>query len=85
MKATIINFRKGVHTQKDNQLVLEVEGISSKEDAAKLVGKAVVWKTPSGKEMKGKVSSPHGNKGAVRAIFEKGMPGQCISTKAEIL
>ena len=41
-----------------------------------MVGKEVVWKSPSGKEIKGKVSDAHGNKGLVRAIFEKGLPGQ---------
>ena len=57
---------------------------SSREKAAKLVGKEVVWKSPKGKEINGKVASAHGNKGAVRVIFEKGLPGQSLSTKVEI-
>jgi len=32
----------------------------------------------------GKVSSAHGNNGIVRAIFEKGLPGQAITTEVEI-
>lgn len=84
MKAVIVNFRKGVHTQKDNQLVLEVEGVDSREKAEKLVGKSVVWKSPAGKELSGKVSGAHGNKGAVRALFDSGMPGQCLATQADI-
>ena len=37
-----------------------------------------------GKKIKGKISSGHGNKGLVRAIFEKGLPGQARNTEAEV-
>jgi len=30
------------------------------------------------------VADAHGNKGAVRVIFEKGMPGQAIANKVEV-
>jgi len=29
-------------------------------------------------------SSAHGNKGVVRAIFEKGLPGQAVTTPVEV-
>jgi hypothetical protein len=35
--------------------------------------------SPAGKEIRGKISDAHGNKGLVRAIFEKGLPGQAIN------
>ena len=57
---------------------------TSKEEAEKLVGKKVTWKSPSGKELKGEIRAPHGSKGVVRAIFETGMPGQSIGTKVTI-
>lgn len=84
MKGTIVNFRGGVHTQYNNQMIIEVEGISSKDKAEELAGKAVVWKSPAGKEIKGKIAAAHGNKGAVRAVFEKGMPGQSVGQKVEL-
>ena len=65
-------------------MIVSVESITDKEKAKPLVGKTVVWKSPAGKEIKGKVASSHGNKGCVRVIFEKGMPGQSISSKVEI-
>ena len=58
-------------------------GIKGKEEAAKLIGKEVTWKSSSGKVINGKISSSHGNKGLVRAIFEKGLPGQSIGTEVE--
>jgi large subunit ribosomal protein L35Ae len=80
----VVQFRRGRHTLTEKHMLIEVEGINSKEKAAELVGKSVEWKSPAGKLIKGKVSGAHGNKGVVRAIFEKGLPGQSIGTNVEI-
>ena len=64
--------------------LVKIAGVDSKEKAQSLVGKKTSWKSPAGKEINGKVASAHGTKGAIRVIFEKGMPGQSISTKVEI-
>lgn len=80
----VVQFRRGRHTVHEKHFLIEVEGVASKEAAEKLVGKGVVWKSPAGKEIKGKVSGAHGNKGVVRAIFEKGLPGQAVTTNVEI-
>jgi large subunit ribosomal protein L35Ae len=85
MKAKVVNYRGGKHTQKANELVLEVEGVASKEDSKKLLKKKVEWTTPSGKKISGEVSKVHGNKGCVLARFEKGLPGQALGTSAEVL
>lgn len=84
MEGVIKNFRRSVHRQKTNHMIVYLNGVKDKESAGKLVGKAVVWKSPKGKEISGKVASAHGNKGAVRVIFEKGMPGQSLGNKVEI-
>ncbi len=84
MEATISNFRSARHHQYDRQMVIKAKGITTKEKAESLVGKQVIWKSPAGKEIKGKISAVHGNSGAVRAIFEKGMPGQAVGSKVEI-
>lgn len=84
MEGIIKNFRRGRHTQTTNQMVVYINEVKSKEEASKLVGKTVSWKSPAGKEIKGKVRSAHGNKGAVRILFEKGMPGQAIGNKVVI-
>jgi len=57
---------------------------TTKEAAEKLVDKKVTWKSPAGKEINGRIASSHGNKGALRAIFETGMPGQAIGQKVVI-
>ncbi|MBW3022927.1 50S ribosomal protein L35ae, partial [Candidatus Woesearchaeota archaeon] len=76
MDAVIVNFRSSKHRQKNNQMVVLVA--DSKEKASKLVGKTVVWTSPAKKEIKGKITALHGGKGAVRVLFEKGMPGQSV-------
>lgn len=87
MDGVLANFRLGRHTKSPNHMVLLVDGIDNKEKAAKLTGKIVSWKTPSknANEIKGKIAMPHGAKGAMRVIFEKGMPGQSVGKKVSIL
>lgn len=85
MKGRIVNYRGGKRTQYTNQFVILPENSLKKEDAEKLLGKKVVWKTPSGKEILGKVSRIHGRKGAIIARFEKGLPGQALGTDVDIL
>jgi large subunit ribosomal protein L35Ae len=86
MKATIVNFRGGRHTQYNNHMILKSEDSNKREDAEKLVGKVVTF-TCEGKAkatITGKVAAAHGNSGCVRAIFERGMPGQAIGKVVEV-
>lgn len=84
MEGTISNFRLGGNIQYPNELIIVIEGINSKEEASKLTSKKVVWTTPTGKEILGKITKAHGNKGAIRVKFERGLPGQAIGTKVKI-
>jgi len=84
MKATIKNFRGSHKTQKNNHMIIIVPKVENKEQAAKLVGKEVIWTSPKGNNINGKVASAHGNSGAIRVIFEKGLPGQSLGTKVEV-
>ena len=79
----VIQFRRGVNTVHERHFLLNF-GSKNREEAEKLVGKHVQWKSPAGKIIKGKISGPHGSKGLVRAIFEKGLPGQAVTTDVEI-
>lgn len=83
-KGKVIQFRRGRHVIHERHMLIEIDKISNKEDALKFIGKEVIWKSPAGKEVKGKISNAHGNKGVVRAIFEKGLPGQAVTTEVEI-
>lgn len=84
MKGIVVQFRRGRHTLHVKHFLLDL-GAGSREEAKKLVGKEVVWKSSSGKEIHGKISDAHGSKGLVRAIFEKGLPGQAVTTDVEVV
>jgi len=84
--AKVIQFRRGRKTFKPRHFLLEIPSVDTREGATKFVGKTVQWKS-TGKEPKkitGKISSAHGGNGVVRAIFEKGLPGQAVGSKVEI-
>ena len=85
MEGIIINYRRGRKTQKTNQLIVTVAGYD-REAAKSLVGKSVVYtcEGKNKKQIKGEVKSTHGSKGAVRVLFERGIPGQAIGSKVVI-
>ena len=83
-EGVIVNYRGSHKTQHPNQMIIKVEGYDNKDKAKDLIKKIVTWKTPAGKEMKGTITKEHGNKGAVRVKFEKGLPGQAIGTKVKV-
>ena len=83
MKGKVIQFRRGLKRIHEKHFILEVSA-KTRADAEKFVGKEVVWTSPAGKEIKGEISSAHGNKGLVRAIFEKGLPGQAKNDDVEV-
>lgn len=84
MEGVIASFRRGKRTQKMNQMIVVVKGYEKRDKAKELVNKTVIWKSPAGKEIKGKIAAVHGNNGRIRVIFEKGMPGQSLGTKVVI-
>lgn len=83
MKAVIKNFCRGIRTVKCNECVLAVEGINSRAKAASLVGRRVEIKFRK-KSISGKIVSAHGSKGALKARFSRGIPGQAIGSAVKI-
>ena len=78
-----MHFRQGRHHVNSKQMILKIA--DSVEEAEKTIGKTVTWTSPSGKEIKGKISALHGRKGNVRAILsESGLPGQALGMKVKV-
>ncbi len=84
MQGVILSYRRGRHTQNTNQMLVEIEGVDSKEKAEKMIGRFLLWKSPGNKEIKGKITSVHGNNGVVRAKFERNLPGQAAGNKVSV-
>jgi len=83
MNGVINSFRRSRRKTYETQMIVIADGVEKIEGAKKLVGKKVVYNTGK-KDIVGKVSSAHGNSGAVRVTFLTGMPGQSIGKKVKI-
>lgn len=86
MEGRISAFRGSFRRKSGNHMIILIDDVTDKAKAQALVGKSVVWTSPGKdrKQLKGKISAPHGGKGAVRAIFETGMPGQSLGDVVKI-
>ncbi|MCL5011442.1 MAG: 50S ribosomal protein L35ae [Candidatus Marsarchaeota archaeon] len=84
MKGIIVNYRRSRHSAYTNHLIVEVEGVKTKTEASKLIGKKVVWISKGGRKIRGKIAASHGGKGEVRIITEKGLPGQAVGNSINI-
>ena len=57
---------------------------SVQNEGGLVISSSKTEKRKLGHPIKGKISASHGNKGIVRAIFEKGLPGQAITMAVKI-
>jgi large subunit ribosomal protein L35Ae len=85
LEGLITGYRRGGNRQINTHMLLKFEGYNSDKAAAQLIGKTVVWLSPAGKRLKGKILRPHGRNGVVRAKFEHGLPGDAIGGKITIV
>lgn len=83
MQGQIVSYRRSKHDQTTNQVIVVVDSVKDKEAAQKLVGKSVSWKSIKA-ELTGTIATAHGNKGALRVRFERGLPGQAIGSQVQI-
>ena len=84
MEGILTHYRRGRRTYHGNQMILTVESVDSRDKAKTFLSKKVTWTSPAGKAISGQITNMHGNKGAMRVQFEKGMPGQAIGQKANV-
>lgn len=84
MKGKIVSFRRGRHTQYKNQMLVKPQDVHSRDEAEELMGKKVEVKLGKDSVLEGKITKPHGDKGVVRVLFEKGVPGQALGKEVKI-
>jgi len=83
-KGVFLSYRRGKYTQRNKQILIKIEGINNHREAASFIGRKVIWKSPKGNPLIGKIISVHGRKGVLRASFKKGLPGQAIGAELTI-
>jgi len=80
----IVNYRTGPKSQRSKECILRFSKIKSSSEAARLIGKKVAWPAEE-RKIRGEIVALHGKGGLVRARFRKGMPGQALGTRVEII
>jgi len=79
-----MNYRIGIRTQMSLECLVQFANIEAIKQAGNLMGRKVQWK--NGKTMlMGKIVGFHGRNGVVRVRFKKGVPGQAIGAKVELI
>lgn len=86
MEGVLLGNRRGRHTIRNKHYLVLPSGVSTRKEASKLIGKKVFWPANPGDggSIRGRVTAPHGKKGVVRVVFERGLPGQAWGTRVRI-
>ena len=73
LKGVVVGYRLGPKTQRPKECLLQFPKVGTEKETTKLLGRKVVWSFGS-KKFIGKILSPHGKNGLVRAKFRRGLP-----------
>ena len=86
MEGVIANYKRGRHIIHPKHCIIIFPNVHTRKEANKLIGRSIVWISPTGKELKGVITRAHGNNGAVRSHFkDAGVPGQALGKKVKII
>jgi len=80
----IVNYRIGIRTQASHECLIQFTEVTSATQAGQLIGQKVVWRGEN-KTLSGKIVHVHGKNGALRVKFKKGVPGQAIGARIELV
>jgi len=81
---TIVNYRIGIRTQMPKWCLIQIIGEETVSKAGQLIGRKAVLKYGKNSFI-GRIIGLHGKKGVVTAKFRKGIPGQALGARVEIL
>ena len=80
LRGVFTGFRRGKTTQDENHALVKIEGLNSRK------GLVYVYKTKKGyKTIWGRICSPHGNNGAVKARFLHNLPPKAIGGTIRVM
>ena len=80
MEGIIVNYR----VKYTKEVVILIPEVKDRRSATKLVGKKVIWVDEKGNKWVGKVTSPHGNTGNIRAKFPTPLPPKALGKIVKI-
>ena len=80
----IVNYRIGPRTQRSKECILKFTNVRSSSEGARLIGRKITCSVGELK-IRGKIVALHGRRGLVRARFRKGVPGEALGTRVQIV
>jgi large subunit ribosomal protein L35Ae len=81
---TIVNYRIGIRTQMPKWCLIQIMGENTVSNVGQLVGRRIILKFGKNSFV-GRIMDLHGKKGVVKVKFQKGIPGQALGAKVELL
>ncbi len=83
-KGKFVSYRRGKHTLRNKQVLIKMNGIDDRKEAARFIGRQVTWTSPMGNLLMGCIVGVHGRRGVVRARFKNGLPGHALGSELTI-
>ncbi len=80
----IVNYRIGPRTQRSRECILKIVNVRSSSEGARLIGRKITCSIGE-RKIGGKIVALHGRRGLVRARFRKGVPGEALGKRVQII
>jgi large subunit ribosomal protein L35Ae len=81
---TIVNYRIGIRTQMSNWCLVQIMGENTVSKAGQLVGRKMILRFGKNSFI-GRIMGLHGKKGVVTVKFRRGVPGEAIGARVELI
>jgi len=93
VKGRVQGFKRGKRNQRPNTSLIQVDGVSNKEEAQWYLGKRIAYiykaeRPINGSKLRviwGKVTRSHGNSGVVRSVFRRNLPPKSFGSTVRIM
>ncbi|KAF8479588.1 60S ribosomal protein L33-A-like protein [Russula ochroleuca] len=92
-KGRVLGHKRGKRNTRPNTSLLQIEGVSTKEDAQFYLGKRVAYVYRAKREISGsnvrviwgRVTRPHGNSGVVKSKFRSNLPPHAFGASVRVM
>ncbi|KIL68773.1 hypothetical protein M378DRAFT_70475 [Amanita muscaria Koide BX008] len=92
-KGRVLGHKRAKRNSRPNQSLLQIEGVTSKEDAQFYLGKRVAYVYKAKREIQGskirviwgRVARPHGSSGVVKSKFRSNLPPHAFGASVRVM
>jgi len=92
-KGRVLGHKRGKRNTRPNTSLVQIEGVSTKEDAQFYLGKRVAYVYRAKREIAGsnvrviwgRVTRPHGNNGVVKSKFRSNLPPHAFGASVRVM